>query len=679
MLKVGAAAMEAKAEAVAAAAAAAETGKASPPALPKAGKSYREAVVASAAPPTTLPTATKQTRSNTHSSSRSASRKESEGADDVFEGGESTPSDESPHSEAPSIHPVFPEGGKLGDLELTVEEMAFLAKGTEFEAGAGRNLAVAEKAVPAPRSGEFQKISRRKGAKAKDGVAGTREAREEATAGEGSAASRFQVLSKSPIVRSAKMNNEDRAAAAAGTAKPSFSINNDLHSDGVESEEAAEEVSVRKEGGRDLKLRKGTAGDSAKSGAAGKASRGRREDSEPPGRRAAKRRRKNETAAVVVAAIWTVLVALLSYVHAGLRWLWELVADIGMQLWDIASHLVRSAWSGLNAAGGWAFWRLSDKARGLGRAWRERDWASFLPGFLRRKEAAGKGSSWGLEENIDLPASGEEAMKRLLGCRGQDAYSILGLRADCSEEDIRRYYKRQAVLVHPDKNTAYGAEEAFKILATAFELIQSPEQRRKYDVENIHRTKAMQELEELLAALKTKMEEALGSMQCDCGGKHRRFATKRQVSEARWCRRCREHHAARENDIWAESHWLGFLWYYYACMDGVVYDITEWAGCPRNLLKHMKPNSHLVQYRLITGKNSGGSGGSGGGSGGGGGSDRRGGPPNEAEMEALLSRFLDSGGGGDGGAAPSAASYRPPAYPPPDSGRPRKANRRRKK
>lgn len=50
-------------------------------------------------------------------------------------------------------------------------------------------------------------------------------------------------------------------------------------------------------------------------------------------------------------------------------------------------------------------------------------------------------------------------MKRLLSCRGKDAYCILGLRADCSDEEIRRYYKRQAVLVHPDKNTAYGAEE----------------------------------------------------------------------------------------------------------------------------------------------------------------------------------------------------------------------------
>ena len=44
----------------------------------------------------------------------------------------------------------------------------------------------------------------------------------------------------------------------------------------------------------------------------------------------------------------------------------------------------------------------------------------------------------------------------------------------CTDEDIRRYYKRQAVLVHPDKNRQPGAEEAFKVLAHAFELIGEP-------------------------------------------------------------------------------------------------------------------------------------------------------------------------------------------------------------
>lgn len=42
-------------------------------------------------------------------------------------------------------------------------------------------------------------------------------------------------------------------------------------------------------------------------------------------------------------------------------------------------------------------------------------------------------------------------MERILKCRGRDAYMVLGLRADCKDDDIKRYYKKQAVLVHPDK------------------------------------------------------------------------------------------------------------------------------------------------------------------------------------------------------------------------------------
>lgn len=80
----------------------------------------------------------------------------------------------------------------------------------------------------------------------------------------------------------------------------------------------------------------------------------------------------------------------------------------------------------------------------------------------------------GLECNISLPTTGEEAMKRLLACKGKDPYNILGVTQDCTDEDIKKYYKRQAFLVHPDKNKQPGAEEAFKILAHAFEIIGEP-------------------------------------------------------------------------------------------------------------------------------------------------------------------------------------------------------------
>lgn len=37
-------------------------------------------------------------------------------------------------------------------------------------------------------------------------------------------------------------------------------------------------------------------------------------------------------------------------------------------------------------------------------------------------------------------------------------------------------------------------------------------------------------------------------------------------------------------------------------MEGGVYDITDWAGCQKDSLKHIKSDSHHVQYRIALGK-----------------------------------------------------------------------------
>ena len=69
-------------------------------------------------------------------------------------------------------------------------------------------------------------------------------------------------------------------------------------------------------------------------------------------------------------------------------------------------------------------------------------------------------------------------------------------------------------------------------------------------------------------------------MRCDnCGNKHKRVATERPRYCARYCDRCQAHHAAKEGDVWAETGRFRFIWHYFACMEGNVYDITEWASC----------------------------------------------------------------------------------------------------
>ncbi|XP_013420781.1 uncharacterized protein LOC106181068 [Lingula anatina] len=213
----------------------------------------------------------------------------------------------------------------------------------------------------------------------------------------------------------------------------------------------------------------------------------------------------------------------------------------------------------------------------------------------------------GLEENIQLPTTGEEAMKRLLACKGKDPYSILGLRSDVSDDEVKKYYKRQAILVHPDKNKQLGAEEAFKILGHAFEIIGEPERRKAYNDQTIKSKEmeaAMKEFTDLLSKLHEKMEEAANLMRCDhCGGKHRRYPVNRPWYSARYCDRCQAHHSVKEGDVWAETTWLGFKWHYYACMEGAVYNITDWAAHQMDHFKHIQANAHHVFYKLQTGAN----------------------------------------------------------------------------
>lgn len=231
--------------------------------------------------------------------------------------------------------------------------------------------------------------------------------------------------------------------------------------------------------------------------------------------------------------------------------------------------------------------------------WRKLKW------FKKEVETDNGYDATKLNANIPLPATGEEAMKRLLACKGKDPYSILGVSVTCTDEEIKRYYRRQAFLVHPDKNQQPGAEEAFKILQHAFDLIGEPERREAYErraLESRHVEAAWSELSQLLAQLHDKMEFAANTIRCtNCGRRHKRVLTDRPCYAARYCVQCKIRHSAKEGDIWAESSMMGLLVMYYACMDGAVYQITQWASCQKKNLRQLRPDCHVVQYRIVLG------------------------------------------------------------------------------
>jgi len=66
----------------------------------------------------------------------------------------------------------------------------------------------------------------------------------------------------------------------------------------------------------------------------------------------------------------------------------------------------------------------------------------------------------------------------------KDYYKILGVAKAASEKDIKSTYRRLARKWHPDANpdNAKAAEEKFKEITEAYEVLGDPEKRKKYDV-----------------------------------------------------------------------------------------------------------------------------------------------------------------------------------------------------
>ncbi|XP_056586989.1 dnaJ homolog subfamily B member 5 [Triplophysa dalaica] len=67
----------------------------------------------------------------------------------------------------------------------------------------------------------------------------------------------------------------------------------------------------------------------------------------------------------------------------------------------------------------------------------------------------------------------------------EDYYAVLGVPSDSNEEEIRRAYKRLALRYHPDKNQDADAEDKFKQIAQAYDVLTDPEKRSIYDQQGL--------------------------------------------------------------------------------------------------------------------------------------------------------------------------------------------------
>ncbi|NJD05503.1 MAG: molecular chaperone DnaJ, partial [Methylococcaceae bacterium] len=64
----------------------------------------------------------------------------------------------------------------------------------------------------------------------------------------------------------------------------------------------------------------------------------------------------------------------------------------------------------------------------------------------------------------------------------EDYYELLGVPRNASDSDIKKSFRRLAMKYHPDRNTGNpDAEEKFKKIKEAYEILADPKKRSAYD------------------------------------------------------------------------------------------------------------------------------------------------------------------------------------------------------
>ncbi|GAG50522.1 unnamed protein product, partial [marine sediment metagenome] len=64
----------------------------------------------------------------------------------------------------------------------------------------------------------------------------------------------------------------------------------------------------------------------------------------------------------------------------------------------------------------------------------------------------------------------------------REYYEILGVKKDATPEEIKKTYRKLALKYHPDRNSSdSNAENKFKEINEAYQVLSNPEKRARYD------------------------------------------------------------------------------------------------------------------------------------------------------------------------------------------------------
>ncbi|KAG8534132.1 uncharacterized protein KY384_000976 [Bacidia gigantensis] len=119
---------------------------------------------------------------------------------------------------------------------------------------------------------------------------------------------------------------------------------------------------------------------------------------------------------------------------------------------------------------------------------------SFLKARKTRANALGESGSWDDSvrewksiaeqhpEETGINSNIRHAELELKKSKRKDLYKILGVANDASDNDIKKAYRKLAIVHHPDKNPGdEGAAERFKDIGEAYETLSDSQKRAKYD------------------------------------------------------------------------------------------------------------------------------------------------------------------------------------------------------
>merc|ERR1711963_407706 len=75
----------------------------------------------------------------------------------------------------------------------------------------------------------------------------------------------------------------------------------------------------------------------------------------------------------------------------------------------------------------------------------------------------------------------ERPLEELKLKMGKDYYTILGVSRAASDDEIKKAYRKLALKYHPDKNQSPGAEERFKEIGEAYDVLSDSRKKQIYD------------------------------------------------------------------------------------------------------------------------------------------------------------------------------------------------------